>query len=115
LGVTTPQEIAALIEKMELGQAVNAAASREMIAILKRQQDASGIARRTGSLAVANKTGALDHLRSDVGIVYSPGGRIAIAITVDDLPKVDYTPDNAGCVLISQLTQLLVDGLGKTR
>jgi beta-lactamase class A len=86
-----------------------------MIAILKRQQDNSGISRRTGSMIVANKTGALDHLRSDVGIVYSPGGRIAIAITVDDLPKVDYTPDNAGCILISELTKLLVVGLSKTR
>jgi beta-lactamase class A len=115
LGVSTPREIASLVEKMEQGEVVNRAASREMIAILKRQQDNSGISRRTGSMIVANKTGALDHLRSDVGIVYSPGGRIAIAITVDDLPKVDYTPDNAGCILISELTKLLVVGLSKTR
>jgi len=114
LGVTTPKEIATLIEKMEEGQVVNAAASREMIAILKRQQDVSGIARGVGELPVADKTGALDHLRSDVGIVYSPGGRIAIAITVDGLPKLDYTPDNAGCILISELTHLLVDGLSKS-
>jgi beta-lactamase class A len=114
-GVTTPREIASLIEKMERGEVVNAAASREMIAILKRQQDNSGIARRIGDVVVANKAGALDHLRSDVGIVYSPGGRIAIAITVDDLPKVDYTPDNAGCIFISELTKVLLDGLSKTQ
>lgn len=114
-GVTTPKEIATLIEKMEQGEVVNAAASREMITILKRQQDSSGIRRRIGSLAVANKTGALDHLRSDVGIVYSPGGRIVIAITVDNLPKLDYTPDNTGCILIAELTHLLVDDLSRTR
>ena len=115
LGVTTPSEIASLIEKMERGGVVSTAASQEMIAILKRQQDKSGIARRTGDLVVANKTGALDHLRSDVGIVYSRGGRIAIAITVDDMPKVDYTPDNVGCLLISELTGMLLDGLTATR
>ena len=111
LGVTTPREVASLVEKMERDEVVSPAASQEMIAILKRQQDKSGIARRTGDLVVANKTGALDHLRSDVGIVYSLGGRIAIAITVDDIPKVDYTPDNVGCVLISELTGMLLDGL----
>jgi beta-lactamase class A len=112
-GVTTPREIAGLIQKMELGEVVNRAASQEMIAILKRQQDNSGIARRTGGLTVASKAGALDHLRSDAGMVYSPGGRIAIAITVDDMPKVDYTADNAGCILISDLTGILLEGLAR--
>jgi beta-lactamase class A len=113
LGVTTPKEIGTFIEKMERGEVVSAAASREMIAILKRQQDNTGIRRKTGSLPVASKAGALDRLRSDVGIVYSPGGRIAIAITVEDVPKVDYTPDNPGCILISGLTTLLLEGLAK--
>ena len=113
LGVTTPKEIGTLIEKMERGEVVSPAASREMIAILKRQQDTTGIRRKTGSLPVASKAGALDRLRSDVGIVYSPGGRIAIAINVEDIPKVDYTPDNPGCILISGLTTLLLDGLAQ--
>src|SRR5262249_40696914 len=95
LGSSTPREMVALIEKMERGELVSAEASREMIAILKRQQYKDGIGRRTGELPVASKSGSLDRLRSDVGIVYSPGGRIAIAITCDDLPKVDYSADNA--------------------
>jgi hypothetical protein len=52
-------------------------------------------------------------LRSDVGVVYAPGGRIAMAITCDDLPKADWSADNAGNVFISQLTGMLVDGLSK--
>jgi beta-lactamase class A len=113
LGVSTPREMATLMEKMEQGELVNPAASREMIAILKRQQDKNGMGRRTGDLPVADKTGSLDHLRSDVGVVYTAGGRIAIAITVDEIPEVNYTPDNAGSILISQLTGLLLDGLAK--
>jgi beta-lactamase class A len=58
-----------------------------------------------------NKTGALDALRSDVGIVYSKGGPVAIAITVDGMPKTDYTPDNAGSLLIADLALMLIDGL----
>jgi beta-lactamase class A len=113
LGVSTPREMVILMEKMEQDQLVSPAASREMIAILKRQQDKNGMGRKTGDLPVADKTGSLDHLRSDVGVVYTPGGRIAIAITVDDVPDVNYTPDNAGSIFISQLTGLLLDGLAK--
>ena len=72
-----------------------------------------GIARHAAEdLRVAGKSGALDALRSDVGIVYSKGGPIALAITVDDMPVTDYSPDNAGNTLIWQLASLLTDELG---
>jgi beta-lactamase class A len=112
LGVSTPRDMVAIFEKLEKGEIVSAAASKEILAILRRCQDDSGIRRRV-SAPVANKTGALDALRSDVGIVYSKGGRIALAITVDGMPKVDYTPDNAGSVLIADLARILVEGLAK--
>jgi len=113
LGSTTPHEMEILIEKMERGEVVSPAASREMIAILKRQQWRGGIARRTGDLPVANKTGSLNQMRSDVGIVYSPGGRIAIAITCDEIPKTDFSVDNAGEIFIADLTGMLLEGLAK--
>jgi beta-lactamase class A len=112
IGVTTPHEMVMLLEKLERGEMVSAAASREMIEILKRQQYKDGIGRHVG-FPVASKSGALERLRSDVGIVYAPGNRIAIAITCDNLPKTDWSADNAGNVFISQLTGLLVDGLSK--
>jgi beta-lactamase class A len=112
IGVTTPHEMVMLLEKLEQGELVNAAASREMIEILKRQQYKDGIGRRVG-YPVASKSGALDRLRSDVGIVYAPGNRIAIAITCDNMPKTDWSADNAGNVFISQLTGMLVEGLSK--
>ena len=111
LGVSTPRDMVTILEKLERGEIVNVEASREIIAIMKRCRDDSGIRRRVGGVPVANKTGALDALRSDVGIVYSKGGRIAMAITVDGMPKIDYGPDNAGCLLIADLAKMLVEGL----
>jgi len=60
---------------------------------------------------IASKSGALDHLRSDVGIVYSQHGPIAIAITVNNIPEVDYGVDNPGDILISRLSEILVEEL----
>jgi beta-lactamase class A len=111
IGVSTPRDMVTILERIERGELVNPEASREMLAILKRCQDNSGIRRKMGDLPVANKTGALDALRADAGIVYSKAGRIAMAITVDGMPKPDYSPNNAGALLIADLAKLLADGL----
>jgi hypothetical protein len=52
-------------------------------------------------------------LRSDVGVVYSKGGRIALAITCDDIPETDYGVDAPGHVMLSDLSELLLDGLAR--
>lgn len=111
IGVSTPAEMVSLLARMDRGELVSPEASKEMIAILKRQQYRDGIARKLGETPVANKTGSLDRLRSDVGIVYGGNRRIAIAITVDDMPVIDYSPDNPGNLLISRLTGILLEGL----
>ena len=109
LGATTPHEMVDILEKLERGQVINAAASKEMIDLMKREQAHYAIG-RTIPDAVATKYGALDALRSCVGIVYSKQGRIAMAITVDDMP-VDWSVDNAGYLMISKLSLTLIEGL----
>jgi beta-lactamase class A len=110
LGSSTPREMAMLIEKLERGEVISADASREMLDILGRQQYKDGIGRRRNA-EVASKSGSLDALRSDVGLVRSVGGRIAMAVTVDKMPRIDYSPDNAGNRLISELAELMIEGL----
>lgn len=83
-----------------------------MLAVLKHQQYHEGIGRDMKDVTIASKSGALDHLRSDVGIVYSKNEPIAMAITVDDIPDVEYSPDNPGDLLISSLSEILVEELG---
>ncbi len=111
IGRSSPSEMVFLLEKIYRGELVNKSASDEMLTILKRQRDHDGIGRDMKDLTIANKTGALDALRSDVGIIYSAHGPIAMAITVDNMPEIDWTPDNPGELLISQLSEILVDGL----
>jgi beta-lactamase class A len=113
LGRSSPQEMVALMEKLYRGQLVSKEASEEMLRVLKRQRDLQGVGRDLPDTVVASKSGALDHLRSEVALVYSSHGPIAIAITVNGIPKVDYGVDNAGNLLISSLSQILIEELGK--
>src|ERR1700693_4446881 len=108
LGVSTPRDMVTILERLDRGGIVSPEASREMLAILKRNQDNTGITRHLMELPVAHKTGALDALRSDVGIVYSKTGKIAMAIYVDGMAKPDWSPDNAGSLLIADLAKMLV-------
>lgn len=113
LGVTTPHEMVTLMEKLERGEVINAAASKEMLDLMKREQHRDGIGRAIAGIEMATKAGALDKLRSDVGIIYSKRGRIAMAITCDDMPEVIWTGENPGYLTLSRLSQILIGALGK--
>lgn len=113
IGVSTSREMVRLLDLLHQGKVVSPAASVAVLETLERQQYKDGLGRRAGDRRVQSKSGALDRLRSDVGIVYTPGGPIAMAITVDGMPVVDYSPDNAGNELIWQISQIVQDTLGR--
>jgi beta-lactamase class A len=113
LGVSTPRDMVTILEKLDKGEIVNADDSAEILAVMKRCQDVNGVRRRLAGMTIANKTGALDALRSEVALVYSKGGKIAIAVTVDGIPKPDWSPDNPGLLMIADIAPILVNGLAK--
>ena len=113
LGRTTPHEMVTLLEKLERGEVISPAASKEMIELMKREQGTNGIWREQWRVPRATKSGALDALRSNLGIIYHPRGRIALAITCSEMPEVNWTVDNPALLLMARLSEILVDGLGK--
>jgi beta-lactamase class A len=111
LGVSTPKEMVQLLEKLDQGQIVSPEASRQIIAILQRQQFKDAIGRRLPDKDVASKSGSLDALRSDVALVTTPKAKLAIAITIDGLKTIDYSEDNPALLLIARLTPILIQAL----
>lgn len=111
IGVSTPREMVRLLEMLEQGKLVDRHASQLVLQMLERQQYKDGIGRKADPFRVVSKSGSLDALRSDVGIVYTPHGRVAMAITVDGLPQIDYSPDNVAQKWIADVSLVLLEAL----
>ena len=111
LGFATSREMVLLLQKLERGEVISPTASKEMIDLMKREQVRFAIGRSMSGVPLASKYGALDNLRSSIGIIYSKKGRIAMAMTVDEMPEVIWTVDNPGYLLMSRLSVILTEEL----
>ncbi|HTV82606.1 MAG TPA: serine hydrolase [Acidobacteriaceae bacterium] len=129
LGKTTAREMGGLMERFvtcNLGPApavppgLSVPSDPDLCAaalhMLRLQMDRDGIPRYLESLdategqsAVANKTGALDHVRNDVGAVYTPKGVIILSIFTHDNQNTSWTADNPALILIANIAKTVVD------
>jgi hypothetical protein len=102
-----------VMEKLDRGEIVSAAASREMIDLMKREQGRNAIGRSLWNVPMASKYGALDRLRSAVGILYTKKGKIAMAISCDEMPETMWSVDNPAYLLMSRLSEVIAGGLAQ--
>ena len=81
VNTTTARALLVLLEKIALGQAVGREASREMVAILKRQKWNAAIpAGLPPGTPVAHKTGTITKIHHDAGIVYGPRPYVLVVL-----------------------------------
>jgi beta-lactamase class A len=118
--------MAALMERIARGQAVSADASRDMEALLARQQIHELLCRLLpgpeAGVTVAHKTGqdeeklpdgngATGSVRTDAGIVTTPRGRYVIAIFARRAADKRWTVDNEALVTGAEVSRLVFDHL----
>jgi beta-lactamase class A len=110
LGVTTPNEMLTLMTRLAEGNIGEAETSAGVLRILEQQQYTDGIPRLLpADWKYAGKTGAVDRVRNDVGLVTGPDGqRIALAIFCQELPYTLWTADNPGLLAIARLSRWIV-------
>lgn len=85
MGITTPVEMAKLLEMIGNNRACTAAACDEIQRILNHQYFDEGIASQIPpSVAVASKSGIMKFSRSDVALVHSPSGDYVLAIYTNE-------------------------------
>lgn len=116
LGKTTAREMAEVMESIERCDLKDAALCKQMIGILKNQNVRSMIPRyletvdtTEGDSAIANKTGSLDDVRNDVGIVFTKHGPIIISAFTYDNQDHSWSVDNRAEMLVSKMAKAVVD------
>jgi len=77
-------EMTDLLVRVERRNLVSAEASEAMLAIMKRQAHVSKIPRLLPpDTPVANKTGEITNVSHDAGLIYPPGGPIALSVLTE--------------------------------
>ncbi len=132
LGVTTPDEMLNLITRLAKNEISSAAFSNtaadnaaigsagleqqalcaDLRRILAAQYYRDGIPRLLPEeWKYEGKTGAVDPVRNDVGLVTTPDGRTyALALFCQNIPVVQWTADNPGLLALARLAnRLLMD------
>lgn len=118
LGKTTAREMAEVMQRFATcdlnapGDPATLSAEDQKLCtaaldMLKNQQDRAGIPRYL-RVSVANKTGALDNVRNDVGIVYAKSGPVIISEFTYDNQDQSWTPDNSAQLIMAKLAKTIV-------
>jgi len=124
LGMTTPKEIARLMELIAEGKVVGRAACDEMLGYLEKQQDRAMIPRSLpfdrDQITVANKTGWDEEklpdakgfkgdVRTDAAYVKGPKARYVIAICARRIKDKNPTVDNQALVTGARISRMVYD------
>jgi beta-lactamase class A len=116
LGKTTAREMATVMESIERCDLGDAKLCKQMVGILKNQSVRTMVPRyleivdtsETDS-AIGNKTGSLDEVRNDVGIVYTKHGPIVISAFTYDNEDHGWSVDNSAEVFVAKMAKAVVD------
>lgn len=117
LGYSSPKEMGILLEMIYHHKIIDSFYSDWIIQIMRNQQDESMIRKllpyynlKEGErIVVANKTGAVDQSRIDVGIVYSPKCDFVIAIFADQSKDTRWTYDNKAENSVALAAKIIYD------
>jgi beta-lactamase class A len=116
LGKTTAREMAQVMEGIDRCDLGDAKLCKQMIGILKNQNVRTMIPRYLETVdtsetdsSIGNKTGSLDEVRNDVGIVYTKHGPIVISAFTYDNEDHGWSVDNSAEVLVAKMAKAVVD------
>ncbi len=112
LGVTTPNEMIKLLEMIHRRQILDRDSCDRMIAILRKQRDHDSMQRYLmgeKGVTIASKSGALDDVRNDVGLINTPKGTIAFAGFAFNSKDHSWSPDNEAHITLAKLARAVYD------
>ncbi|HEX5499763.1 MAG TPA: serine hydrolase [Thermomicrobiales bacterium] len=125
LAMTTPSELAAIMEALATGAILNDESRAAIFDIMGRQHGLNLIPRYLpyyphpgelghpdNGLRIANKTGGWTGMRADMALVEWPGVRYVAAIVIEGDPDRRFWAENAGDQVIGRVSRLIFDHFG---
>jgi beta-lactamase class A len=121
-GASTPRDITRLLELIARDELLSPAACAELRAILVTQQYHDQIGRylpynqyerdgatHPGPVVIMSKSGFMDGVRVDAGIVTTPGASWVICLMNEESADRSYQPEQEGAVLNGRISRLVFD------
>lgn len=111
LGVTTPNEMARLFERLARGTAVSPSADSAMLDILAHNEDDQLLQRHAAGVRAANKTGATDAVRTECALFYLRHRVVACVLTRENADT-RWVLDSEPQVTMARMGEALVQAWG---
>ena len=106
LGVTTPNEMRELVERIATGKAGTPATTDEMQRLLNHQYFTDGIGCQIPPfVCVGSKSGAVNASRSDVAIVHAPAGDYTLSVYTKNAVDQSWEWNNEGMAAIRAISR----------
>jgi beta-lactamase class A len=125
LAVTTPSELAAIMEALATGAILSDDSRAAIFEIMSRQHAHNLVPRYLpyyphpeelghpdNGLRIANKTGGWTGMRADMALVEWPGVRYVVGIVIEGDPDRRFWAENAGDQVIGRVSRLIFDHFG---
>lgn len=118
--VATPGELVTLLEKLYRADGIPAAVAADVLKIMELPKSGPFARALPPSVRRANKTGGLDRVSVDAGVIYLPGLDFCLAVMGSFLPKGEQPPEDAVTIIVAAAYRhmaLLADcnDLGRTQ
>lgn len=106
LGSTTANEMVGILEKLHGGKLVSPEACKEMLEHLKKCEDTQKFPRfLPAGTVLAHKTGSVNQVRTDAGILYLKSGAVALCVLTAENEDQSWRADNAGNLLCAKVAK----------
>jgi beta-lactamase class A len=115
LGSTTAREMAGLMEEIQVGERCRPPLKQCILGHLRKNDDKDKFPRLLPAGTVAHKDGSVNDARTDAGIIYTPGGPVAVCVLTTENEDHRWQSDNAGNLLCARVAKEVYDHFRERR
>jgi beta-lactamase class A len=110
LGSTTAREMASLLEQLQISDRLRPFYKQAVLNHLAKNADKDKFKRLLpAEVVVIHKDGSTSDTRTDAGLIYTPGGIVAVCVLTTHNKDRRWQPDNAGNLLCARVAKEVYD------